>query len=243
MSKSPVGKSPVDNVDEVDFYLHKLRLRYKKIDPEEYYLSYSGGKDSHLLYWFQKVYMKGTPIENIPIVGVNTYMEHEEILKRITDNSDVILKPKLKPFEIKEKYGSPCFSKVQDEYISRYQRGSTAPSTLMFVAGDRVSKFKLNKKARKLLLSGELHKVSNKCCTYLKKKPAEEYIKETGQKPILGLRQDEGMARKAHVSSCFSKNMVFTPIWDLSDDMLQKIIDKYDIEVPPIYKRISRTGL
>ena len=134
MSKSPVGKSPVDNVDEVDFYLHKLRLRYKKIDPEEYYLSYSGGKDSHLLYWFQKVYMKGTPIENIPIVGVNTYMEHEEILKRITDNSDVILKPKLKPFEIKEKYGSPCFSKVQDEYISRYQRGSTAPSTLMFVA-------------------------------------------------------------------------------------------------------------
>ena len=230
------------SVDEVDFYLEKLRMRYKKIDPADYYLSYSGGKDSHLLYWFQKVYCKGTAIADIPIVGVNTYMEHEEILKRITDNSDVVLKPDLLPFEIKEKYGSPCFSKVQDEYIQRYQRGSRAPSTLMFITGDHKSKFKLGKKARNLLLDDKLHKVSNKCCEYLKKRPAALYQKETGRRPILGLRQEEGLTRKANVVSCFSKKLVFTPIWDLSNDLLEKIIEKYGIEVPDIYKHISRTG-
>ena len=94
--------------DEVDFYLIDLKSKFDKIKPNTYYLSYSGGKDSHLLYWFIKEYLKR---DDIKIVGINTYMEHHDILKRILDNSDIVLLPKMKPMEIKEKIWNTMFFK------------------------------------------------------------------------------------------------------------------------------------
>lgn len=55
------------------FYLEDLKSKFRKINPNEYYLSYSGGKDSHLLYWFIKEY--APEFSNIKVVGINTYME------------------------------------------------------------------------------------------------------------------------------------------------------------------------
>ena len=233
---------------EEDFYLVDLESKFKKIKPNTYYLAYSGGKDSHFLYWFIKEYLKR---DDIKIIGINTYMEHHDILKRIIKNSDEVLIPELKPFEIKEKYGSPCFSKIQDEYIDRYQKGSRSEALMKriypskFIGKDgkeHNSSFVLNKTARSLLLSGELHRVSNKCCYYLKKKTAQDFEKRTGLKAILGVRSAEGKLRKAQYTSCFTKDHKFTPIHDLSDKLLEKIIEKYNIEVPEVYKYIDRTG-
>ena len=226
-------------IDDVDFYLIDLKSRFDKIKPNTYYLSYSGGKDSHFLYWFIKEYLHR---DDIKIVGINTYMEHHEIRDRIIKNSDIVLYPKMKPMEIKEKYGIPCFSKLQDEYISRYQKGSRAKSTLDFVKGENSTKFKLNKKAKELLLKNKLHKISNKCCKVLKKDTANKFQKESGLKPILGVREDEGILRKSKYKSCFTKNGTFAPIHDLSNELLEKIIKKYNIEVPEVYNHISRTG-
>lgn len=232
-------------MDEVDFYLEDLKSKFRKLKNvggyDKYYLSYSGGKDSHFLYWFIKEYSY-PEFKDIKIVGINTYMEHHEIRDRILKNSDVVLYPTMKPIEIKEKYGIPCFSKLQDEYISRYQRGSRAKSTLDFIEGDNSTKFKLNKKAKELLLSGKLHKISNKCCKVLKKDTAHKFQKETGLKEILGIRSSEGELRKSKYKSCFTKDKKFTPIYDLTDELLEKIIKKYDIEVPKVYEYISRTG-
>jgi len=235
-------------IDEVDFYLVDLKSRFDKIKPNTYYLSYSGGKDSHLLYWFIKEYLKR---DDIKIVGINTYMEHHEIRDRILKNSDIVLYPKLKPFEIKEKYGSPCFSKIQDDFIDRYQRGSRSKSLMeriqarQFVGRDgktHTSSFSLNKKARELLLSGKLHKVSPKCCYYLKKKTAHDFEKETGLKAILGVRGSESAMRRSQYKSCFTKDKKFTPLHDLSDELLDKIYKKYNIEIPEVYNHICRTG-
>ena len=95
---------------DVDLYLYDLKTKFDKINPEEYYLSYSGGKDSHLLYWFIKNYLKDNKIK---IVGINTYMEHEEIRKRIYNNCDIVLLPTMKPFDIKAKYGIPCSTQTE----------------------------------------------------------------------------------------------------------------------------------
>ena len=181
-------------MDEVDFYLKDLESKFKKIDKSKYYLSYSGGKDSHFLYWFIKEYLHDDEIE---IVSVNTYMEHQEILKRMLENADRILLPSMKPFEIKEKYGSPCFSKLQDDYIERYQKGCRTESLMIHVHGyvftgkngvKYTTIFKLNKTAKELLLSNKLHKVSPKCCKYLKKEPFKRFEKISDKKAILGVR-------------------------------------------------------
>ena len=231
-------------IDEVDFYLVDLKSRFDKIKPNTYYLSYSGGKDSHFLYWFIKEYLKR---DDIKIVGINTYMEHHEIRDRILKNSDIILQPKLKPFEIKEKYGSPCFSKMQDDFIDRYQRGSRCKSVMERIngydsSGRSWTRFSLSKKARTLLLSGKLHRVSPKCCKYLKKEPAKEFEQKTGLKAILGVRASESALRKTKYTSCFTQDKKFVPLHDLSDELLDKIYKKYNIEIPKIYNHICRTG-
>lgn len=230
-------------ISDEEFYLMDLKSKFDKIKPNTYYLSYSGGKDSHFLYWFIKEYLKR---DDIKIVGVNTYMEHHEILKRIVDNSDIVLYPEIKPFELKKKYGSPCFSKTQDDIIDRWQSGNRAPYLYARIDGKSLngekSQFGLSKKARKLLLEGNLHRISPKCCKYLKKEVGKKFQKESGLKPILGVRGGESLARRAVYKSCFQKDGRFTPIWDLSDELLDKIYKKYNIEIPEVYNHVCRTG-
>ncbi len=237
------------NTDDIDNYLIKLMQRFKeKIDFDKYYLSYSGGKDSHLLYWFIKEILQDNKIK---IVGINTYMEHHQIRDRILKNSNIVLYPKLKPMEIKAKYGIPCFSKMQDDFIDRYQRGSRCKSIMTritdrkFIGKDgkeHKSTYHLNKKASKLLLSGELHRVSPKCCTYLKKKPAKDFEEKSGLKAILGVRGNESFMRKSKYQTCLNKNGKFTPLWDLTDEMENEIYKRYNIEIPSVYEHITRTG-
>lgn len=232
-------------MNDVDFYLYDLKTKFQKINSEQYYLSYSGGKDSHFLYWFIKKYLKNNDIK---IVGINTYMEHEEIRDRIYKYSDKVLLPLTKPFEIKEKYGIPCFSKEQDFYIYYYQnairKGKEVSKTILQKINGTYDKgfSGISKKAREYVLSGKAHKITHLCCHYLKKEPARQFEKETGLKPILGVRGNESVMRKKQYNSCFTKDGKFTPLWDLSDELLDKIYKQYNIEIPKIYNYTCSTG-
>lgn len=225
-------------MDKVDSYLNELKSRFAKIDPSQYYLAYSGGKDSHLLYWFIKEYAR---IDGIVVMGVITRLEASEIAERIKNNCDVVVMSKLEPMDIKRLYGGPCFSKIQDEFIRRYQNGSRSDNTMRFVLGKNPI-FKLNNKARNMLLNGQLPKVSSYCCKYLKREPANRFAKESKLKGIIGVRGDEGKTRKAKYKGSFNKDGTFTPIWDLSDELEKQIYKKYNIELPEIYKYVDRTG-
>lgn len=233
-------------MNDVDFYLYDLKTKFDKINPKDYYLSYSGGKDSHLLYWFIKEYAH---IDGIEIVGDNTFMEFPEIRDRIYKYSDRVLSPILKPTEIKEKYGIPCFSKEQDYYIYYYQnslrKGKTPAKTIQQkIDGTYDKGFKgISKKAREYVKSGNAHKITHLCCYYLKKKPFHDYEKETGKKPILGVRGEESLLRKTQYKSCFTSSGKFTPLYDLTQELEDKIIKQYNIEVPKIYNYIDRTRM
>ena len=203
-----------------------------------------GGKDSHLLYWYIKEYAK--EFSNIKVVGINTYMEHPQIRKRIYGNCDIVLLPTKKPFDIKKEFGIPCFSKLQDDFIYRYQKGSRCESLMnrLYSKNKDGSKsfFGLSKKARELLLAGKLHKVSPKCCFFLKKQPARQFEKTTGLKAILGVRGNESKMRNAQYKSCFTKDKKFTPLWDLTDELEAEIYQQFNIPVPAIYEKVKRTG-
>ena len=92
-------------------------------------------------------------------------------------------------------------------------------------------------------MSGQAHKITHLCCHYLKKEPARKFEKETGLKPILGVRGTESTMRKKQYNSCFTKDKKFTPIWDLSDELLDEIYEKYNIEIPKVYEHIQRTRM
>lgn len=50
-------------MDEVDFYLEDLKSKFDKINPKEYYLSYSDDIDYNIIYWFIKKFLKENKIE------------------------------------------------------------------------------------------------------------------------------------------------------------------------------------
>lgn len=241
-----------EEVNQVQFYLTDLVSRFIALDKsrglENYYLSYSGGKDSHFLLWFIKNMIRD---DHIKIVSCNTTLEHQEIRERMYKYADEILLPELTPLEIKKQYGSPCFTKIQDEFIMRYQNGCRSASLMGHINGmtfterdgkQHRSSFCLNRKAREYTLSGKLHKVSPKCCYYLKKKPFRGYEKKTGKKAILGVRGKESKLRASQYKGCLHKNGQFTPLWDLDDKLLNLIYALYDIEIPKIYEHVDRTG-
>lgn len=230
----------LEDKEWIDLKLKCLESRFNiKIDKHDYYLSYSGGRDSHFLYWFIKEYLKDTVI---PVVAVNTRMEHADIKARIMENADVVLYPKLTPMQIKEKYGIPCFTKWQDDLISRYQKGSRAKSTIQGITGEGRISFKLNNTAKQLLLSGELHKCSADCCKWTKKKPLADYEKETGLKPIIGVRGQESKQRERNYTRCLNKKGQFTPLYDWTDEELRMAEIIYNIPVPSVYDELDRTG-
>ena len=222
-----------------DSWLKFLEDRFRaKIDFDKYCLAYSGGKDSHLLYWFIKEWLRD---DKIKIVGVNTGFELPEIRERIMKNSDVVLHPIMKRNELKEKYGIPCYSKQQDEYIYRYQQGSRSDNTMNVVLRKNPI-INLRKNASKLLLENKLHKISNKCCLYNKEKPMMKWQNENNIKPIMGVRQAESILRKKAYHTCLKKNGDFTPLYDFSDDLVDLIYETYNIEIPECYQYLQRTG-
>ena len=225
--------------DIANAYLKFLEDRFKtKIDPEKYYLSYSGGKDSHLLLWFIKEWLKD---EKIAIVGVNTGFEIPEIRNRIIKNSDVVLHPVMHRREIKKRFGIPCFTKQHDEFIDRYQKGSRTKNTMDYIMGNN-PKYKLSKKAKNMLLEGNLHRISRQCCVYNKEKAMEAWGKKNHRKAIIGVRGAESQTREDQYTSCLKKNGDFSPLYDWSDDLVDLVYRVYKIPIPECYQYLERTG-
>ena len=48
--------------------------------------------------------------------------------------------------------------------------------------------------------------------------------------------------RHGKYKSCFTSDRKFTPIWDLSDELMNKIYKQYNIEIPKVYEHTCRTG-
>lgn len=245
-------------MNQAEFYLEDLKSKFSKIDPSNYYLAYSGGRDSHFLLWFIKEYLHET---RIPAVFSNTGMEIPEIRDRGLANADVVLKPAMKHAEIKEKYGIPLNTKASDEWVYRYQSrkeqgvsDEDMPGWIKYYAmrqvdaiehGRKTGKLSytaVNKKTCEAMLAGTLHRVSNMCCKFLKKDPGHRYAKEHGLKKITGIMGSESWIRKTQFTSCFTKKGHFVPLWDLTEEVRNEIEQEFDIPVPKVYDYVDQTG-
>lgn len=52
---------------------------------------------------------------------------------------------------------------------------------------------------------------------------------------------ENGLNRKSKYKSCFTGNK-FTPLWDLTNELENEIYKEFEIEIPPIYEKVNRTG-
>lgn len=244
-------------MDECEFYLEDLKSKFAKIDPDKYYLAYSGGRDSHFLLWFIREYLHET---RIPAVYNNTGMDIPEIRERARANADVVLKPSMHPFNVKEKFGIPLNSKLQDEFVYTYQqlrmKGVAEKDMPRYIRiyvlreetaesrnGKILKYMYVNLKTVKALRAGTLHRVSNKCCDFSKKIPARNYEVASGRKAIIGIMGEESQLRKSmSIKGCFTSTGKFYPIRDLTIELQKKIEERYGIPIPTVYSVVKQTG-
>lgn len=214
---------------------------------DKVYISFSGGKDSTVLFHLaRRLYPD--------ILGVfcNTGNEYPDIIRFVNQQirggyNVQIIRPKITPRQVWEKYGFPLVSKKQSQYIHDVRVNPASKLAQMRLSNTN-TKFKISLKWRYLIKEPyETHEI---CCTKLKKEPFHRFEKETQRRPILGVMASESLSREAdylRYGGCNQFDLVQgakslpLSIWVEQD--IWDYISKFNVPIADIYhKGAQRTG-
>lgn len=218
----------------------RIKAWYEHFDGEVY-VSFSGGKDSTVL----KHIVDGL-YPDVPSVFVNTGLEYPEVRRFALKQPNVLrVDPKMKFYEVIERYGYPVPSKEQAKYI--YETRTTKSDTLRQIHlygknGTRSGKIS----DKWLYLLDAPFKISHKCCDIMKKAPAKKYERETGRKPIVGTMTHESRLRREawmqHGCNAFdSKRPVSQPMSFWTEQDVLQYIKTNELEIASVYGDIVET--
>ena len=235
---------------KIDHSLGAIDQFYQRLDGKVY-VSFSGGKDSTVLYWLcRKIY------PDIKAVFCNTGNEYPDIVRfvnevKIGGGNLEIIHPKLKPKEVMEQFGFPLVSKETSSIIKdvKYNPNSVRSRRAL---GLVKTSYRGQIPKKWFWLVEEPYKVSSKCCDKLKKQPFKDYEKKYEVSPILGIMAEESMMRTTDYLNRGGCN-VFShtkrdrstshPISIWLEKDIWECIEKYNIPISDIYKKgATRTG-
>lgn len=172
---------------------NRVREWVREYGEDGVYISFSGGKDSTVL-----LHIVRSMFPDVEAVFVNTGLEYPEIQKFVkTFDNVTILRPEMRFDEVIKKYGYPLITKeVSGKIVETKSNPNGYASQSFDSQSPKVlrygSKYDLSK--WKPLLDTDFN-ISPKCCDVMKKKPAKEFEKRTGKKPIIATMAGESVAR------------------------------------------------
>lgn len=235
--------------------LQKIRQIINQYGEDNFYISFSGGKDSTVL---SALVDMAIPENAIPRVFSDTGIELKMIkdfvleMQKI-DSRITMIKPAVSIKRSLEEYGYPFKSKHHSHYLERFNRIGMCDSIKHYL-GENVKGIKWGERStcpKKLKQQFEDHyklKVSDKCCVNLKEKPLESWGREN-KKPysILGIMRTEGGRRERATCLSFKgkKLLVFQPMVSLTEEWEEWFIKEFNIKICDIYKppyNFTRTG-
>lgn len=208
------------------------------------YVAFSGGKDSTVLLWLVRQIFP-----DVEAVFSDTGLEYPEIRDFVKTIDNVTwIKPDMTFKQVIEKYGYPVISKMQAQYIEQYRTGSEYMRKLRWYGADygygKAYKISDNWK----FMVDAPFKISDKCCTIMKKNPFKKFDKKSGKKPIIGMMATESSQRKKQYlqQGCNiidSKNPSSRPLSLFMTKEIWHLIKKYNISYSSIYdKGFHQTG-
>lgn len=241
-----------DNEFLLEDRLQKIRQVIRKYGEENFYISFSGGKDSTVL---SALIDMALPENKIPRVYANTGIELNMIRDFVyemqkTDNRIIIVKPLIPIKPMLEQEGYPFKSKVHAHCVNLYQIGSDNKMVLGYL-GKRPETWHSRtcpKILRYQFTEQNDLRISDKCCIRLKEEPLINYGKTNNKKiAILGtMRAEEG--RRSNLQCLLfegNKLKKFQPLAPVTKKWENWFIVEYDIEICDIYKppyNFDRTG-
>ena len=232
----------------------KIKSIIEKYGEDNFYISYSGGKDSTVLH---ELFDMAIPGNRIPRVYANTGIELNMIrdfvkAKAEKDDRFLMIKPQRSIKATLEEFGYPFKSKRHSAYLGIYQRKGKSKGVVHYI-GEATDKVWSSERRcpQKLLYQFTPEfplKISDKCCLKMKEEPLHIWSKEN-KKPytVIGIMASEGGRRES--AQCLSvrggKLKAFQPLAPMSKEWEEWFINQYDVEICDIYKppyNFARTG-
>lgn len=233
--------------------LNVIKDTINKYGEENFYLSFSGGKDSTVLHYLLD---KALPNNKIPRVFINTGIEYKMIVdfvKGLAANDDrfVILQPTQPILPMLEKYGYPFKSKQHSHNVMVYQHSGIGLSVKRYLGIiESNTKFRCPKGLLYQFTSEFKIKLSDNCCRKLKKEPIKKWEKETKRTiAITGMRNSEG-GKRASIKGCILTDKQgnvkrFHPLIKVDDAWENWIVNEKQIKLCDLYYEpynFKRTG-
>lgn len=224
---------------------------FKKYGEDNFYVSFSGGKDSTVIHYLID---EALPNNNIPRVFCNTGIEYEAIVNFVKemqrhDDRIVIIDPSKNILKTLKEDGYPFKSKEYSHVLGIYQRSGMQKTVERYLTGNRgkyrcpnVLKYQFNDKF-------DL-KISEKCCLRFKKEPFRKWEKENSRNVcITGMMSQEGGARES-IKGCIitdsdGKIKKFHPLLKVTEEWENWYIKRNDIHLCELYYEpynFKRTG-
>lgn len=217
---------------------------------DNFYLSYSGGKDSCVLSALIDMALPGN---KIPRVYADTGIEYNMIRDFVKEQKEkghswelVMIKPSVPIKPMLERDGYPFKSKEHSARLYMYQNSGERIWVKKYLSGEYFAK--CPNILRYQFTEDFKLKVSDKCCVRLKEQPLHRWQREN-KKPygIVGVMVAEGGQRMQAKCLAFNgdKLKAFQPLVHVSKEWEDWFIDKYNIELCDIYKppyNFKRTG-
>ncbi len=179
---------------KIDHSLGTIDQFYQRLNGQVY-ISFSGGKDSTVLYWLARMIYP-----DIKAVFCNTGNEYPDIVKFVRGMKDEgmnieIIRPKIKPKDVIANYGFPLVSKETSSIIHDIRTNPNSVRSKRALGIIKTSyQGTVSKKWQWLI--NESFETSKQCCDKLKKEPFHSYEHLNKLAPILGVMADESRQRK-----------------------------------------------
>lgn len=228
--------------------LNVIRDTISKYGEENFYLSFSGGKDSTVVHHLLDMALPN----KIPRVFSNTGIEYNSVVKfvnEIKDDRFEIIYPKKNIKKMLDEVGYPFKSKEHSCKLGLWQRGSRSKSVLKYKNGDNIStQYACPKQLLYQFEEGLDFKVSEFCCKELKKKPFKRYQKESGRNIVMtGMMAEEG-GERGNLNCIVTREgkiAKFHPLAKVTHDWEDWFIKEHNIRLCELYYEpynFKRTG-
>lgn len=234
--------------------LEAIKSTINRYGIDNFYISFSGGKDSMVLH---KLIDMAIPGNKIPRVFINTGIEYNAIVKLVKDMAAhddrfVIIKPSKPIRETLEMYGYPFKSKEHAMKVYEYQRTfKITPHIQKYITirpNDDRKGFKCPSILKYQFTENNTLKISHLCCNKLKKEPVKAWEKQNDRSiGITGMRSSEGGVRSQIGCILTKKGKVhrFNPLIKVNDEWEEWFIEKEKIQLCELYYEpynFQRTG-
>lgn len=234
--------------------LQKIRQIIGKYGEENFYVSFSGGKDSTVL---SALIDMALPENNIPRVYADTGIELKMIRDFVldmakTDDRVQIIKPSTPIKPMLERDGYPFKSKKHSKILDIYNKHGFNCVTVPRYLGAREgygNRYRCPKSLEYQFTDDFKIKISDKCCLHMKEEPLDKWAKENQKKcRILGIMPSEGGRRSTSKCLAFKNNgktLSFHPLVPITKEWEDWFIKEYNIDIADLYKppyNFERTG-